>query len=223
MRKWILLIFLILLLPIAIVMAKQGDIETYKPNEVFDLSIHLTNSTGEISNANCSVRIQNISYDLLSEEYMNEIGNGWYNYTYNTSKIGKYFCRQNCTKNDNYIADTCDFIIEGENMSLATFFGLGIILLFYMGLVIFLRVDLFSQHGLIKAFIILGVAWFMLIPINLLILFNSDNGASANIISTLDLVYLIAIWANYIISFYIFLWLIISMLKKILKSRTRNV
>ena len=80
---------------------------------IFDLNIHLTNITGEVSGALCQLQIKNESYNDILNATLNEIGGGWYNYTYNTSKTGKYFCRQNCTMGSLYAAATCDFIIVG--------------------------------------------------------------------------------------------------------------
>lgn len=115
--KWKLLILLIIIMPC--VLADKGEIETFKPNEVFDLSIHLSNSTGDVTGANCKVQIRNESFDLLENADMNEINGGWYNYTYNKSQVGKYFCRYNCTQGQLYVAETCDFIIGvDENMAL---------------------------------------------------------------------------------------------------------
>lgn len=102
-----------------VVIADKGEIETYKPREVLDLGIHLSNRTGNVLGANCQVEIRNDSYGIIFNTTLNEIDGGWYNGTYNTSKVGKYFCRQNCTKGIFFAAETCDFIIGAEdNMTL---------------------------------------------------------------------------------------------------------
>ncbi len=113
MIKWIPILTIILLLPI--VMADEGEIETYKPREVMDLSIHLTNKTGNVAGAVCQIEVRNESYGVIFNTTLNEIGGGWYNGTYNQSRVGKYFCRQNCTMGKSFTAGTCDFIIGVED------------------------------------------------------------------------------------------------------------
>lgn len=114
MIKWIPTIFIILCMT-GITLADKGSIETYKPGEVFDLSVHLTNVTGNVVGADCNIEIRNNSYGVITDGEMNEIGGGWYNYTYNTTNVGKYYCRQNCTQGDDYVSETCDFIIGVED------------------------------------------------------------------------------------------------------------
>ena len=111
--KWNLIIIMVLLLPI--VMADRGEIETYKPGELLDLGIHLSNKTGDVSGALCQVQILNESYGDILNATLNELGGGWYNFTFNTSKVGKYFCRQNCTMGSLFASETCDFIIGVED------------------------------------------------------------------------------------------------------------
>ena len=127
-----LLLFLILS---SIAVADEGIIETYKPNENFDLTIHLTNSSGEVVGANCSTQIRFKNLSIKDELKHNEINGGLYNLTYNTTKIGKYFCRTNCTLGVSYAAETCDFIIGigDDNM-------LGFIIIIPMLIAIFLLV-----------------------------------------------------------------------------------
>ncbi len=117
MKKWLILILIIFFLPVVI--ADKGEIEIYKPNEVFDLSIHLSNRTGNVLGANCQAEIRNKSYGVIATITLNEVDGGWYNGTYNTSKVGKYFCRQNCTQGSFFAAETCDFVIGvDDNMAL---------------------------------------------------------------------------------------------------------
>jgi len=108
--KWIILTLMLLFA--TTVYADEGLIEQYEKDEVFSLGIHLTNRTGEVLGASCNIQIRNESYFVLEDSVMNEIEGGWYNFTYNTSDLGKYFCRQNCTQGTFYAANTCDFIIE---------------------------------------------------------------------------------------------------------------
>ncbi len=115
--KWLLIILFIILT--TIVVADKGDIEIYKPNEVFDLSVHLSNRTGNVLGAICQAEIRNESYGVIATINLNEIDGGWYNGTYNTSKIGKFFCMQNCTQGAFFASETCDFVIGVEdNMAL---------------------------------------------------------------------------------------------------------
>lgn len=100
---------------IPIVIADKGEIETYKPAERFDLTIHLTNQTGEVNKANCTVMVLNSSYGVILNESMVSKGRGWYNYTYNQSNVGKYFCSQSCVNGGLFAAETCDFIIGVED------------------------------------------------------------------------------------------------------------
>lgn len=142
-----------------IVTADKGEIETYKPNEVFDLSIHLTNKTGEVLGANCSVQIRNDTLELKENLMMNEIGEGWYNATYNTSTVGKYFCRQNCTKGAKYVAGTCDFIIGGEQEML--FAAIVLIPLFITIFLIVLAIMIPKEYWALKVALPIMGAFFI--------------------------------------------------------------
>ena len=199
------------------VFADKGLIEIYKPNEVFDLGIHLTNRTGEVLLANCSVQIRNESFGTIQNSNMNEIGGGWYNFTYNQSKVGKYFCRQNCTKGDFYIANTCDFIIAGEDdMPIAVILAVIFVIIVYFFLLINLFVARsFSEHGLIKLLFIMIAFWVLLLPVNIAVQFNDANGGPANVTTMLELLYQIMIWLNSFIIVYFMLWFIVQMIKKI--------
>ena len=195
------------------VYADKGLIEIYKPDEVFDLSIHLTNITGEVTGANCKTQIRNESYDTLENLDMNEIAGGWYNLTYNQSKVGKYFCRQNCTQGDKYTAETCDFVIRGEDMSIAIIIMLGIIILVALWLVKNLSTELLAQHGLIKSAIVLFVFWFLLIPLNFGIESLGFNGASASMINLLSNVHTIMIYLNLLLTAYFIIYVIVSFMR----------
>lgn len=128
--KWITLIILILLS--TMVFAEENVKKTYKPNEIIDLGLHLTNGTGDVIGANCSTQIRNETYGVVDENIMNDIGGGYYNYTYNTSRIGTYFCRQNCTQGNFYDANTCDFIVGGdEKTSISIILMMGIVIAFF--------------------------------------------------------------------------------------------
>ena len=137
--KWPLLILLIIFA--TSVTADKGLIEVYKPNELFDLGIHLTNTSGEVEGANCDIQIRNETYNVILNDDMNEIGGGWYNYTYNTTEVGKFFCRQNCTYRTSFAAETCDFIIGvDDDMILGMLPLIPLIIAFFL-LVVSLMLD----------------------------------------------------------------------------------
>ena len=165
--KLILLILLVLLLPT--VLADSGEIEIYKPREVLDLSIHLSNTTGNVGGANCQVEIRNDTYGVIFNTTLNEIDGGWYNGTYNTSKVGKYFCRQNCTQGSFFAAETCDFVIAGDDtMPIAVI----LTVIFVISLYFFIMIKLFTardftEHGLIKLLFLMISFWILLLPINI--------------------------------------------------------
>ena len=158
MAKWPILILMVLFANIT--SADKGEIETYKPDEVFDLSIHLTNSPGEVLGATCKTQIRDDNLTVVDNLNMGEINGGWYNLTYSRTKTGKYLCRQNCTKGDFYVADTCDFIIK-EGIDVIT----AIIFIFGIGLV-FLILGITQQDwnfGMLSGFVfsILGIYIFI--------------------------------------------------------------
>lgn len=219
--KWTLPILLIMFLPI-IAMADRGEIEIYKPNEVLDLSIHLTNRSGDVNQANCQVEIRNETYDVIAEITLNEIDGGWYNGTYNTSRLGKYFCRQNCTANALFVADTCDFIIEGDKQM-----PISVILtvMFVIGVYFFVLIRLFtdrqfSEHGMVKLLFYLIAFWVMLLPLNMAVQYNDFNGGPSVVTDHLNLLYTIIVWLNYFITVYFMLWFIVQILKKV--GNTKN-
>ena len=220
MIKWILLILLIMFLPI--VMADQGEIEIYKPREVFDLSIHLTNISGNVAGANCQAEIRNESYDVIHNVTLNEINGGWYNGTYNTSKIGKYFCRQNCTQGNLFTAETCDFVIAGENdMPIAVILVVIFVIIVYFFLLISLFAErTFTEHGMIKLLFLMIAFWVLLLPITMAVQYNDANGGPTEVTDLLELLYQIMVWLNSFIIVYFVLWFLVQMLKKI--GNTKN-
>ncbi len=217
--KWTILIILIFIMPI--VMADQGEIEVYKPREVFDLSIHLSNNTGVVTGATCQAEIRNSNYDVIHNVTLNEIDGGWYNATYNQSKIGKYFCRQNCTMGKLFVAETCDFVIAGEeDMPIAVI----LVVLFVIIVYFFLLINLFTarqftEHGLIKLLFLMIAFWVLLLPVNMAIQYNDANGGPVAVTTYLELLYQIMIWLNSFIIVYFMLWFIVQMLKKIGEGR----
>ncbi len=218
--KWITIILLMVFFPIVI--ADRGEIEIYKPNEVLDLSIHLSNRTGNVLGANCQAEIRNDTYGVIFNITLNEIDGGWYNATFNTSKIGKYFCRQNCTQGVFFAAETCDFVIEGDAQMpiaviLTVIFVLGV---YFLILGRLLTEREFTEHGLIKLLFYLLSFWFLLLPINMAIQYNDFNGGPPVVTEHLELIYQLMVYLNWFIAIYFVLWIIVQLLKKI--GNTKN-
>ncbi len=110
MKKIILFIFIIALIPL--VSAQEKDVDIYRLNEVFDLSIHLSDESGDITGANCQTQIRRANFTVKDEFTNTEVEGGWYNGTYNSSEPGIFLCRHNCTKGTDFTSGTCDFKIE---------------------------------------------------------------------------------------------------------------
>jgi len=210
--KWLIL-FLILIS--ATVYAAKGEIEVYRPAEVFDLGVHLTNVTGDVTGATCNVQIRNESYAVLDNFVMEEIGGGFYNATYNTSRVGKYFCRQNCTQGTFFVAETCDFVIESEeNLAIAITLLLVFVISGYFILIILMTRETFSVHGAIKTGLILMTIWFLLIPMDAAIKIN-DKAGDFGISSTLEMMFSILIYLNVGITLYFIMFMIIGFVRSI--------
>lgn len=116
--KTIILLMFIMLMPLAL--AQEKDIDIYELNEVFDLSIHLSDESGDITGAECQTQIRFINFTVKDEFTNNEIDGGWYNATYNSSQAGTFLCRQNCTKGTDFTSETCDFKIESDDKLIIT-------------------------------------------------------------------------------------------------------
>ena len=174
---------IILIMVIALmVFADEGGIETYKPNQVFDLSLHLTDSNGEVEGANCSIQIRNASYNVELDDDMREQSGGYYNYTYNTSKIGKYYCRQNCTKGVDYSASVCDFTIKGEeNMYISLVLILIFTIIFLLWLAYYVNIQSFKFMFIGISILILMI----LISIGIIIARDNISAGVQDLISTI--------------------------------------
>jgi hypothetical protein len=118
MTKWILIIIMVLLLPI--VMAQEKDVNIYDLDEEFDLSIHLTNKTGDVKGATCKTQIRYSNSTVKDEIIHDEVGGGWYNATYNSSESGTFLCRHNCTQGTKFASETCDFKIKSDDIMIMT-------------------------------------------------------------------------------------------------------
>lgn len=167
--RWIILI-MIILASVSAAFADDGLKETYRPNERFDLNIHLTNITGDVTGANCSIQIRNSSYNAVLDAKMEERIGGWYNYSYNTSKTGDYFCRQNCTQGTLYAAETCDFVIAGGNqVEIAIIFIMAIVMTFMF--IIYRLVQVQAIKYLIMSVAVLT----LILTINMGMIMAKDN------------------------------------------------
>ena len=224
--KWIIPILIIIMLA-TVTIADEGEIEIYKPREVLDLSIHLTNTTGDVIGAVCRVEIRNESYGVILDTTLNEIDGGWYNGTYNQSRVGKYFCRQNCTKGKLFTADTCDFVIEGDaQMPIAVILTVIFVIVFYFFIMIKLFTSRdFTEHGLITLLFLMIAFWILLLPLNMAVQYNNDGGGPVAVTDYLNLLYKIMVYLNWFITFYFFLWFIVQMVKKValLKGGQRRI
>jgi len=217
--KQILILLLLVLLPI--VTADEGEIEIYKPRELFDLSVHVSNKTGDVLGATCQVEIRNETLNVIHNASFNEIGGGWYNSTFNTSKTGKYFCRQNCTQGKLFVSDTCDFIIKGDRqMPVAVIITVvSIIIIYFFILAKLITERQFTEHGMVKLMFYLIAFWVVLLPLNMALQFNVDNGGPQVVTDNLNLLHQIIVWLNYFITIYFVLWFLVQMLKKVLFLR----
>jgi len=212
MKQWLIL-FIILMS--ATVYADKGEIEIYEPKEIFDLSIHLTNETGDVAGANCSIQIRNATLGVILDDNMNEIGGGWYNYTHNQSRAGKFFCKQNCSMGTQFAASTCDFVIEGdENLSIAITLLLIFVIIGYFALIIIMSRETFSVHGVLKSGLSLMTIWFLLVPMDFAIKIN-NNAGDLGIASTLEMMFSILIYLNVGITLYFILFMIIGFVRSI--------
>ncbi len=154
MRIIILFIFLILTTP---VLAQEKDVDMYDLNEVFDLSIHLSDESGDITGANCQTQIRRINFSIKDEFTNNEINGGWYNATYNSSESGIFLCRHNCTKGTDFTSGTCDFEIMSDQSIIIT-----VIIVILAIALIFLIIGMWKQDwnfGFLSGFLfcIIGI------------------------------------------------------------------
>ncbi len=208
---------MLMIFTLPIVFADRGEIEVYRPQEVFDLSVHLTNRTGNVLGATCSVEIRNSTYDVLDTLSLNEINGGWYNATYNRSDVGKFFCSQNCTQGTFFAAETCDFVIEGDaQMPIAVILTvIFVIFVYFLILVRLITEREFTEHGLIKLLFYMTAFWILLLPLNMAIQYNDFEGGPAVVTDHLELLYQIMVYINFFIGIYFFLWIVVQLLKKI--------
>lgn len=206
MKKWIIVILMGLLA--GMVVAEEGINNIYRPNEVFGLPVHLSNRTGDVIEANCSIQIKNSTQNLILDDLMREIGNGWYNYSYNTSNTGEYYCRHNCTQGNLYVAGTCDFIIKSdEKMSIAIILMMTVVIAFFFILAGIVKIE--SIRYLFIA--ISGFALILMVNIGMLL---AQESLPLSVQSLLSTTYLLIL---YPLEFILGLGIIFLMLYHVVK------
>lgn len=213
------LLITIFILIFSLVNAENGNIETYTPNQVIQLSVHLVNTTGEVDGANCSAQIRNSSYDTISTIQLEGRSGGYYNATYTTTRIGNYFCNYNCTFGTSYSSESCDFIIRGDNtMPIAIVLILLFVIIFYIYMSRFMTMQWFSTNGMLKLIFFLSALWMVLIPINFGVFLSETYIGNSGITATINLVYMIVVWINVFITFYFFLKVLIVIIKRLMMA-----
>lgn len=211
--KWIIIF---VLLATSVFAADKGDLESYNPSQEFDLSIHLTNSSGDVEGATCKIQIRNGSKVVILEDDLNEIGNGWYNYTYNNSDTGIYNCRQNCTQGKLFVAGTCDFVIEGDDkVALAAIIAIILVIGVYLWIISNFSTEKLSEHGMVKTILFAGVLWMLLLPVNFAIESLGQNGATDSMIGIMSTMHIVMIYLNVAATFYLIIFMIISFARSV--------
>lgn len=154
MRIIILFMFIMLTTP---ALAQERDVDIFDLNEVFDLSIHLSDETGDITGAECNTEIRDDNFSVIKVIAHNEIDGGWYNATYSSNESGTFPCRHNCTKGTDFTSETCDFKIRTNEKMIIT----AIIVILALAL-IFLIIGIWKQDfnfGFLSGFlfVIIGI------------------------------------------------------------------
>lgn len=216
---------LLLLLPLAIA---TGDVEEYRSQETIPLGIHLFNSSGDVSGANCKVQIRNLSFAVIQEGSMNQVTNGWYNYTYNTSKFGYHYCSQNCTLGTTYGAEECDFIVGGDEslslaVMLATIFIIGVYLYLFKNLAFELFSGLLTNHGALKFLFMMGAMWLMLIPMGIAMQYNLLNYGQGNIQLLLETMNTTMLYIDSFVLIYFSIWFFIQTILLVRKAKVKGI
>lgn len=211
MLKWLIL-FMIITANAAF--AEEGDIEVYKPRELIDLSLHLSNTTGDVTSAACNLQIRNSTKDQILNDAMQNTGGGWYNYTYNTSAVGSYFCRYNCSLGSSYAADTCDFVVKGdEKMGLVVMAALILVILVYLWIISNFTTEKLNEHGMIKIALFALVLWALMIPVSFSMATLEDNGGSDRMVSLIDTMYIVMMYLNVAFTAYLVIYMIVSFVR----------
>ena len=107
--------------------------------------------------------------------------------------------------------------IKGDQeMSIAV----AIIVIFVISVYFFILAKLFTErqfteHGMIKLMFFMIAFWILLIPLNVAVQFNDDQGGPAAVTDNVNTLYRVMIYLNYFITVYFVLWFLVQMLKKI--------
>lgn len=207
--KWIILILMTLFIA-SVIFADEGITETYKPNEKFSLGVHLSNKTGDVENANCSVQIRLSNFTVKDEFALNNSGGGFYNATYNVSETGDYPCRFNCTRGDKFASTTCNFTIKGDTqMQIALVIIMGFVITFLFVLSRYIKIEA------IKVLLIAIASMVLLVTINIGMAFARENATTSvqNLINTVYLLvlypleFILALGIIFVMLYYVVKWL----------------
>ena len=107
--------------------------------------------------------------------------------------------------------------IKGDQeMSIAV----AIIVIFVISVYFFILAKLFTErqfteHGLIKLMFFMIAFWILLLPLNVAVQFNDDQGGPAAVTDNVNTLYRVMIYLNFFITVYFLLWFVVQMLKKI--------
>lgn len=165
MRKWIILIIMFLTTALAYA---ETDLAQFKVGEIVDLSVHISSdSANMIIGANPKIYIWNSSWQIVRNSSMNEIGEGWYNYTTTFNETGIYHSVVNLTFNAVNGTAIMDFeIVEDENKMIAMILGIAVI----SSLFLWLAHKLEREHFILKLLLIFSSITFLtLIPASFII------------------------------------------------------
>lgn len=89
------------------------------------------------------------------------------------------------------------------------------VLYFYYCLVSEMTEEMFSIHGGIKVAFFIGLAWVQLFALNIAMEFNDANTGAADVTTNISWIYQVMVWANYILTAYLIIMLIVSLVKRI--------
>jgi hypothetical protein len=96
---------------------------------------------------------------------------------------------------------------------------LAIIIIYFVILIRMFTERSFSEHGLVRMLFYLVSFWVILIPINLMSIFNEYYNGPVTVTTMIETLYQIVIWLNYFITIYFILWFVVQMIRKIGEGR----
>jgi hypothetical protein len=85
---------------------------------------------------------------------------------------------------------------------------------FYYCIIRDMTEEMFSVHGGIKIAFMIGFAWMMLFPLNIAMEFNDANTGAADVTTNIAWMYQAFVWANYALTAYLVIYLIVNLLRK---------